>query len=576
MKKSFYTELIAELRKKRYPKEGIAKLKRKLAKKYSMPDFPTDIEIFLNAGPSDIRYLRQLQTKPTRSLSGVAVIAVMTKPMKCPHGKCAICPGGPSSVFGEVPQSYTGKEPATMRAMRAGFDPYLQVFNRLEQYIVSGHVPDKVELIIMGGTFPSFPKEYREEFVKYCFKAMNDFSRMFFTGRKETLDILNFRGFFELPGEVGSKERTESVQAKLRRMKGRTILEKEQKKNEDAKIRCIGMTIETRPDYATLEHANEMLRLGCTRVELGVQSVYDDVLEKIGRGHKAEDSVKATEVLKDLGFKINYHYMIGLPGSNPTKDLVGLSRLFVDPDFKPDMLKIYPCMVVKGTKLYDEWKEKRFVPLKTSDAAEIIIDFKKNIPKYVRIMRVQRDIPTYMTEAGVDRTNLRQMIHEEMKKRELKCNCIRCREAGRSEKTAGKNKKVLKTDILAYNASKGVEFFISENRGDALLGFCRLRIPHRQLRKEITWDSALLRELHVYGETAAIGEDMAAGKGKDEEGRYGKIQHKGIGKKLLKKAEQIAKQNKMRKMVVISGVGARGYYRRLGYKLEGPYMVKRL
>jgi len=545
MKKQYFQELISELRKKKLSKQGIAKLKRKLAKKYKLSKFPTDIEIFLNAGSQDIKYLKHLQTKPTRSLSGVAVVAVMTKPRKCPHGKCAICPGGPDSVFGDMPQSYTGKEPATMRALRAGFDPYLQVFNRLEQYVVSGHVPDKVELIVMGGTFPSAPVKYQDDFVKYCFKAMNDFSRLFFKQGK--LDMIKFKKFFELPGEVGDPKRTKLIQNKLKKIKGKSSLVSEQKKNEKTKIRCIGLTIETRPDYAKKKHADQMLKLGCTRVELGVQSIYDDVLDKIERGHSVNDSVVATEILKDYGFKINYHYMLGLPGSEPRKDLVGLKELFSRPEFQPDMLKIYPCMVLKGTKLFKDYKKKKFIPLGTEKAAEIIIDFKKDCPEHVRIMRVQRDIPTYATQAGVDKTNLRQLIQNEMNRKKIKCNCIRCREIGRLGAKKGSKVKI---KIKTYDASEGKEFFISAVKGDALLGFVRMRFASNSIRKEITKDSALIRELHVYGETAGVGE-----KGKR------KTQHTGIGKKLLKEAEKIAKNNGRKKIVVISGIGVREYYK---------------
>ncbi|MCX8147482.1 MAG: tRNA uridine(34) 5-carboxymethylaminomethyl modification radical SAM/GNAT enzyme Elp3, partial [Candidatus Woesearchaeota archaeon] len=432
----YFNDIIEQIKKQKITKNQIPKLKRDLCRKYNLNRPPTDIEIFLHTDQDDVPYLRKvLKTKPTRSLSGVAVIAVMTKPIKCPHGRCAMCPGGPGSDFGNVPQSYTGKEPATMRAIRAGFDPYIQVFNRLEQYVVTGHLANKIELIIMGGTFPSFPVKYQEEFVAYCFKAMNDFSRLFYNKNGE-IDIIRFKEFFELPGKVGSGERTEHIQQKLRAMKDkpkRPVLFKEQKKNETANVRCVGLTIETRPDYAKLKHANEMLKLGCTRVELGVQSVYDELLQNIERGHTVEDSIKATAILKDLGFKINYHYMIGLPGSNTTKDLVGLSRLFVDPNFRPDMLKLYPCMVLKGTKLYEMWKSGKFRPISTWEAADTIIEFKKRVPEYARIMRVQRDIPTYATEAGVDRTNLRQYIQELMKKKNIKCRCIRCREVGRTE-----------------------------------------------------------------------------------------------------------------------------------------------
>jgi elongator complex protein 3 len=512
----------------------------------------------LHATPEQANKLK-LITKPTRTISGVAVVAVMSYPFSCPHGKCLMCPGGPASIYGDVPQSYTGKEPATMRALRNKFDPYFQVMNRLEHYIVMGQSPEKIELIIMGGTFPSFNKKYQENFVKYCFKAMNDFSDLFY--KRNKFNFLKFKKFFELPGDVKDPIRAKHIHAKFRKLKqkAKQSLKLEQKRNENTNIRCVGLTLETRPDYAKLKQANEMLNLGCTRVELGVQSVYEKALKKIQRGHSVKDTIESIKILKDLGFKINAHYMLGLPGITIKKDLEGLKELFDNPDFKPDMLKLYPCMVVEGTKLYNLWKKKKFKPLNTKQAAEIISEAKRFIPKYVRIMRVQRDIPTYMTAAGVDRTNLRQYINQILKKKKIKCKCIRCREIGRAKKTA---KPIIKS--LHYFASEGTEFFISaEDKYNNLYGFCRLRFPESSLRKEITENSALIRELHVYGPAAEIG-------------RKGKIQHKGIGKALLQRAEKIAKTYYKDKIIIISGIGVRTYYKKLKYKLEGPYMVKKL
>jgi len=432
----------------------------------------------------------------------------------------------------------------------------------LEQYVVLGQSPEKVELIIMGGTFPSFPKKYQEEFVYYAFKAMNDFSKLFFD-RKGELDIVKFKKFFELPGEVGSSERVKHIHKKLfaARKKAKKTLEQEQEQNQSSNIRCVGLTVETRPDYAKLEHANQMLRLGCTRVELGVQSVYDRALIGINRGHDANESIVATRTLKDLGFKINYHMMLGMPGVSLEEDLQGLKELFLNPDFRPDMLKLYPCMVLKGTKLYDEWEKGNYTPLTTEQAARLIADFKKTIPEYVRIMRVQRDIPTKMTVAGVDRTNLRQYITEIMSKEGIKCRCIRCREIKNNE-----IKGRIEMRIEKYAASDGYEYFINLENNDKLLGFCRLRIPSQSLRKEITNDSALIRELHVYGSAVNIG-----GKGSKET-----TQHKGFGKELLMTAEKIAKKNCKKKIIIISGIGVRNYYKKLGYKKEGPYMVKKI
>ena len=558
-KKAFFTEIIEYIMDEKPGKDKLSKQKVRLCSKHRLQRIPTDIEILMNADKEDASFLkRYLLTKPTRTISGVAIVAIMSGVFPCPHGVCTQCPGGPGSKFGDIPQSYTGREPATMRAVRNRYDSYLQVFNRLEQYVVLGQSPEKVELIIMGGTFPSFPKKYQEEFVYYAFKAMNDFSRLFY--RKGVFDILKFRDFFGLPGKVGDKDRVRSIHKKLLAMKkkNKKRLEAEQRENEKSNIRCVGLTIETRSDYAGLRHANEMLRLGCTRVELGVQSVYDEALERINRGHDVGESIRATKTLKDLGFKINYHMMLGLPGIDFLQEIEGLKRLFDSPDFRPDMLKLYPCMVLKGTKLFDEWKKGFYKPLTTEQATRLIIEFKKHIPEYVRIMRVQRDIPTKVTESGVDRTNLRQYIHERMEKHGFKCRCIRCREI-KDKEIKGK----VELKINNYSASDGEEYFISVENKDRIIGFCRLRFPSQSLRKEIPLNSALIRELHVYGSAARIRGE-------------GRVQHKGFGRKLLITAENIARKAGKKKIIVISGVGVRGYYRKLGYKKQGPYMVKNI
>ncbi|MFC1723546.1 tRNA uridine(34) 5-carboxymethylaminomethyl modification radical SAM/GNAT enzyme Elp3 [Nanoarchaeota archaeon] len=559
-KEEFFDELLDEIKSGQLSKDQISKRKLKLCEKHGMKKPPTDIEILFRAADKDMPVLKKyLLTKPTRTISGVAVVAIMTKPHECPHGKCEICPGGVGSEFGDVPQSYTGEEPATMRAIRNSYDAYLQVANRLEQYIVTGHVPDKVELIIMGGTFPSMSKVYQKNFVKYALKAMNDFGK-FFDGE---LDVGLFKRFFLLPGEVGDLERGKKIRERLLEMKKNreSSLEEEQKRNEKEKIRCVGLTVETRPDYGRLAHGNFALKLGATRVELGIQTIYDDVLLKVGRGHDVEESVKAVQELRDLGFKLNFHYMPGLPGSSPARDLTGLKELFKDDRWKPDMLKIYPCMVLRGTKLYKEYLKGDYEPLTTEKAAEIISEFKRTVPGYCRIMRIQRDIPTKQTEAGVGMTNLRQYVDKVCKEKGIICKCIRCREAGRAASIGEVGIKVEE-----YDASGGKEFFISaEDEKEVLLGFCRLRLPGAFLRREITSTSALIRELHVYGESVGVGL-----KGED------KVQHSGWGKKLLLKAEEIAVLNGKDKIVVISGIGVREYYRAQGYRKEGVYMVKKM
>jgi len=445
-----------------------------------------------------------------------------------------------------------------MRAIRNNYDPYLQVFNRLEHYVLLGHSVDKIELIVMGGTFTAFDKEYQEEFIKYSFKAMNDFSKLFFE-EDGTLDYPKFKKFFELPAkDFQSEERTKKIHKKLLEMKGECELKTEQEKNESVKVRCVALCIETKPDWGLLEHGNQILKLGCTRVELGIQSVYEEVIKKVNRGHTIKDTIDSIRILKDLGFKISAHYMPGLPLTDKKKDLEGMKQLFSDEDYRPDMLKIYPTMVSKGTPLYLDYKKGNFKPLTADSAAEIIAEFKESVPEYCRIQRIQRDVPTKQWEAGVELTNFRQYLFQ---KHKPKCKCIRCREPRKREINWDK----VEIKINEYGASNGTEYFISaeDTENDLIIGFIRMRFPSESLREEITTSSAIIRELHVYGVATNIGAE-------------GSVQHKGFGKKLLKKAEEIAKQNKKNKMIIISGIGVKKYYYNLGYEKEGPYVTKSL
>ena len=576
MEQVFFDRAIEEIKSGRVKRAEINRFKNILAKESKIKRIPTDIEILMRAKKEDLAQLKKhLLVKKTRTISGVSPVAVMTEPSFCPHGKCTMCPGGPGSVFGDVPMSYTGHEPATMRGMRAGFDSYLQIFNRLEQYIMLGHNVDKVELIIMGGTFPATSKEYQENFVLGCFKAMNDFSELFF--KNNEIDIEKFKEFFELPHDKRDKEVSERIKQKIRLVKGNSTLEIEQKRNENAKVRCIGMTIETKPDWGLLKHGNEMLRLGCTRVELGVQTLHDDVLKKINRGHTLQETKDSIRELKDLGFKLNFHFMLGLPLMDREKDIEAIKELFENADYRPDMLKIYPCMVSPGTVLFNQMKRNEYQPITTDEAADRISEGIRYVQRYCRIMRVQRDIPPKFMAAGVDRSNLRQYVDELAEKKGIKCNCIRCREIGRFDSKPNLGKAEMGPaeqvqlgdevifNILEYEASNGREFFISADtkRQDAIVGFVRLRYPSQLLRPEITEKSALIRELHVYGNATEVGEE-------------GESQHKGVGKKLLEMAERQAKKDGKDKIVIISGVGVRAYYEKLGYKLEGPYMVKNI
>lgn len=585
-KKELFREILShlkdlDLKNPEKAKYDFNRIKRNIIREKKISDeIPGNVELSNYATQEEISlYSDILSIKPMRTASGVSVVAVMSKPMPCPHGKCIFCGGGVDSVFGSVPQSYTGHEPATRRAIRNNYDPYIQMMNRLEQYSVLGKDPEKVELIVMGGTFPSFPDEYQLEFIYLCFKAMNDFSRLFYKkknilSKDKTFDIKRFREFFELPGDIDDESRGSIIREKILAEKSRGFnenkksiktlwknLEKEQEKNEKSKIKCVGLTLETRSDVITKEKADFMLKLGCTRIELGIQSVYDDILRNVNRGHGTKENIDAISILRDHGFKLNFHMMPGLPGVSKEDDVKSLLQLFQDDRYRPDMLKIYPCMVIEGTKLFDMYKEGKFKPLSTKEAAEIIIELKKKIPSYCRIMRVQRDIPTERTVAGVGMTNLRQYIDEMMIKENIECNCIRCKEP-----KGNPISEEIKIKELTYDANEGTEIFIyaHDEKNDYILGFCRLRIPNKFLRQEITQDSALVRELHVYGLLAAAGSES-------------NVQHKGLGTKLLKRAEKLAEDYGRKKMIIISGVGVREYYRKKhNYKREGPYMVKKI
>jgi elongator complex protein 3 len=438
----------------------------------------------------------------------------------CPHS-CLYCP-----TVKDTPKSYTGEEPAARRASMFNYNPYLQTKNRLKQLKAINHPVDKVELIIMGGTFPSLPLRFQENFAKRCFDAMNN-----------------------------------SVSKNLKQA---------QKLNEKAKNRCVGLTIETRPDYCKKEHINQMLKLGTTRVELGVQTLSNEIYKKVNRGHTVEDVVEATKLLKNNCFKVCYHIMPGLL-STPKQDINMFRKLFSNPEFRPDMLKIYPTLVIKGTKLYEKWKKGEYEPMNNKEMAQHIAKLKTYIPKYVRVARIQRDIPSDLIKAGVTASNLRELVQKEMKREDKTCNCIRCHEVGHKIYKEGIKVEPENIKLISYEykASDGTEIFLSyeDVKTDALIGFVRLRINDKPgFRPEITSKTALIRELRVFGSEVQIGKkDMA------------KWQHKGYGQKLLKEAERIAKEKfDEKEMIINSGIGVRKYYSERGYKLIGPYMMKKL
>jgi len=503
-------------------RRDLEKAKFTVTRKHNLGYIPSNSEIIrLLKDDEREQLIHILRRKATRAMSGVNVVAVMTKPYACPHGRCAFCPGGPEN---DSPQSYTGHEPAAMRGAQNEFDPFDQVRSRVEQLEAIGHVVDKIDLIVMGGTFPASPIDYQRWFMKGC------------------LDAITMQ-------PSGSLE-----EAKLNA--------------ETSSIRNVGITFETRPDQLEPCNIDDMLELGGTRVEIGVQNVYDDIYELVDRGHTVQHVVDGTRVMKDAGLKICYHMMPGLPGSSFERDLEGFKTIFNDPRFKPDMLKIYPTLVVKGTRLYDWWTNNEYEPFTTEDGVELLSKVKQIIPPWIRVMRVQRDIPLHQIEAGVTKSNLRQLVKQRLTELGTNCNCIRCREVGhRLRDGVHIDPDSLGLVHRTYEASGGIEDFISaEDQNQTLIGFIRLRIPSETPhRPEITSKTGLIRELHVYGEMTPVGEEAQD------------WQHQGWGEQLMKEAEKTAQeQYDMSKMVVMSALGTKQYYGRLGYIKEGIYVSKSL
>lgn len=548
--------------------EDLHRFKFRWGKANAVSQLPSNPDLVLLARNPSQKALFFLSIKPVRTASGVAPVAIMGKPANCPHGSCIFCPGGEESVFGSIPKSYTGNEPASMRAKANSFDPFLQTFNRLYQLVSTGHSVSKVELILMGGTFPSFGETYQDSFVRDSFAALNFFSDQFFSRNRFLTQ--KFLSFLQSDSGETSVERLDRVQSKLRKFQKSqsSSLIAEQMRNESSNCRMVALCIETKPDWCKESHINQMLKLGCTRVELGIQALDDEILSFANRGHSLADSVEATRLLRDSGLKVTYHMMPGLPKSTPEMDVAMFRELFSNPDYCPDALKIYPCMVMPGTPLEKLFKAGKFSPMDTETAVEVIAKAKRFFPKWVRVQRVMRDIPTKWSFEGVRSNNLRQLVEKRCLELGIKCNCIRCREVGHSQN--GKNAKLSrqKISVTTYEASHGTELFISSEDpfADVLFGFCRLRIPFEPFRSEIDSKTALVRELHVFGKAQSIGESDAKA-----------VQHHGLGHELLAKAEQLAgeKFDKTR-VVVISGVGARNYYRKLGYRRSGPYMAKKL
>lgn len=451
------------------------------------------------------------QRKPTKTISGVAPLAVMLPPKKCPHGVCVFCPTL------NAPQSYTPESPAVLRAASLQYDPTKQVEVRLKAFEMMKHPTDKIELIIMGGTFLSYDRDFQFKFIKECYDALN-----------------------------GKKSKN---------------LEQAKKINETAQHRCTALCIETRPDFCSEKHIKDMLEWGTTRVEMGVQIIDDKIYKLVNRGHTVKDVADATGRLKKAGFKIGYHLMPGLPGSSIKKDITLFKKLFSDSRFKPDQIKIYPCQVLKGSALEGWYYDKRFQPYTKEQTQEVLIKMLKLIPRYCRAMRIMREIPPSFLVCGLLKIDLRKDIEELIRKQNIKIKEIRFREVGFAMRDARKINHKLKIKQTTYPASSGKEIFLEFiNSDDILFGLLRLRLEKNKQ------EPAMIRELHVYGPALNLGEKGEAS------------QHKGLGKELMHEAEKIAKKSGYKKLRVISGIGVREYYKNMGYRLdkEGIYVEKNI
>jgi elongator complex protein 3 len=503
-------------------KAALHSAKVRLARRHGLNRIPSDAEVLGNV-PAGSReaLLPILRTKAVREASGVVTVAAMTSPEKCPHGKCLYCPGG---VERNSPQSYTGREPAAMRGTNYGYDSYKEVKGRLEQLHLCGHPVDKVDLIIMGGTFPARPTGYQEHFVKGCYDAMNG---RVSGGLEQAVDL-----------------------------------------NENAPSRCIGLTIETRPDWCFVEHIDRMLSYATTRVEMGVQCLDDEALSKMRRGHGVAEVERATQLCRDAGLKVGYHMMPGFPFVERELELAHYRRLFEDESLKPDLLKLYPTLVMEGTGLHELWKKGEYAPLTDEEAVDFLAEAKSHFPPWVRVQRIQRDIPVQLIGAGVLKSNLRQLVKRRMADRGLACRCIRCREVGHlGIRMENGPEPTFHTEH--YDAAGGKEAFLSlETAKGGLAGYLRLRRPSPAAHRPELSDgkSAIVRELRVLGELVPI--DREPGQ---------KWQHRGLGARLMEEAERLSRDEwKMTRLLVNSGAGARGYYRKMGYERVGPYMGKAL
>ena len=464
--------------------------------------------------PFERGVFEKLRLSPVRTISGVAPLAVLTGPYPCP-GECIFCP----EVAG-FPKSYLPDEPGAQRAAIARFDPFKQTASRLRAFENVGHATDKIELLILGATWSAHPHKYQEWFIQRCLDALN------------------------------GADSASLVDA--------------QKINETAEHRNVGLVIETRPDHITLDEVRRLRWLGATKVQLGAQSLDDNILARNKRGHDVEATRRAVRLLRLAGFKLHLHWMPNLLGATPASDRADFRRLWDDPALCPDEIKIYPCSLIEGTELYAHFQRGEYRPYTDEELIELLVDCKTVVPPYCRINRVIRDIPANYIAAGSKTSHLRVVVQREMKQRGLQCHCIRCHEV-RNEKV---DADALRLETTTYATDATIEHFLSyvTPRGK-VAGFLRLSLPSPDAPRDEILDElrrcAVIREVHVYGRALEIGETSR-----------GEAQHAGLGTRLIEQAMQIARDAGYRRIAVISAIGTREYYRRLGFERGELYMAR--
>jgi elongator complex protein 3 len=493
--------------------------------------------------------LRFIQKRSVRTLSGVAPVTVMTKPYPCP-GRCIYCP---TDV--RMPKSYLPSQPAAQRAFRQRFNPYTQVFVRLKALNLTGHEVSKVELRIIGGSWSAYPKAYQKWFIKMCLLAMNEFNFQIDSGKADKMSDITRSEKVESPygTDVVNTVYIDPLQKRSR-------FDDVVKNNETSCVRCIGINIETRPDLIDKKEVKRLRSLNVTKVEMGVQTLDDEIQKITRRGHTKRDVLLATSILKDAGFKVGYHMMPNLPGATVISDMKLLDEVFENPDYRPDYLKIYPCVVMPKTELAFKFACGEYSSYDDKVLEDILVSELKAVPEWCRIDRIARDIPSNEIESGFRVSNIRQVVEKRLLNEGTSCRDIRAREV----KSFEVDLKNIELVFRKYDASGGGEVFFSfeDIKNDRLIALLRLRFPFKPFLSDIR-GCALIREVHVYGCQVAVGKKGERNK-----------QHLGWGSKLMEEAEKYAKKAGFLKMAVISGIGTREYYRKKGYNLIGSYMVK--